>query len=344
LAPGTYTAGLRLHGLHGRADAPIVIEGPAEGAPAVFTGDAGRNTVSIADAAYLTVRYLVLDGNGTGVDAVKAEGFPVCEYAHHITLEGLTIVGHGRHQQQVGISSKCPAWDWVVRDNVIVGAGTGMYFGNSDGNAPFFHGLIEGNRVLDSLGYDLQVKHQLPRPADLPGMPVAPGVTVIRGNVFRKAIDAGGETAARPNVLVGHFPQAGPGMEDEYLIEDNLFDQNPREALFQGEGNVTLRGNRFLSHQTTEFPAIAIQPHNAVPRRVRIEDNVVVTPGVGISVKGASPGRPALVRGNAVYAGMPFVGVAAAGNTTGSYTDGVGWLEKRAAESGAAGRGTPVRP
>src|SRR5262249_5346580 len=157
-------------------------------------------------------------------------------FAHHITLERLTIRGHGNNQQIVGISTKCPAWNWTIRGNTIVGAGTGMYLGDSNGSAPFVAGLIERNVVVDSTGYSLQIKHQVARP-EVPGMPAGRNTTVIRHNVFAKPNSRAPE-AARPSVLVGHFPREGRGADDHYVIYGNFFYQNRNEALFQGEGNV----------------------------------------------------------------------------------------------------------
>src|SRR5262249_36081648 len=158
---------------------PIVIEGETSGLGTVFRGRPGANTVSIKNAAYLVVRSLLLDGDGLGVDAVKAEG--TSQFAHHITLERLTIVNHGADQQVVGISTKCPAWSWVIRGNIIRGAGTGMYLGNSDGNQPFIGGLIEDNLIVDTIGYNLQIKHQRERPK-IAGMPQENSATIIRHN------------------------------------------------------------------------------------------------------------------------------------------------------------------
>ena len=168
LAAGEYRDGLPVHGLSGAPGRPIIISGPERGPPATFVAQRGRNTVSIVDSHHLVIRNLVLEGNNLPVDAVKAEG--QSRWAHHITLENLVIRGHGNNQQTVGISTKCPAWNWVIREVTIVGAGTGMYLGNSDGSAPFVAGLIERNLVVDTIGYNLQIKHQLARP-DLPGMP-----------------------------------------------------------------------------------------------------------------------------------------------------------------------------
>lgn len=117
LAAGEYLRGLPVHNLAGRPQGPIVITGPATGEPAVFIARPAQNTVSIIDSAHVEIRNLALDGRGIAVDAVKCEGHAT--FAHHITLQNLRIEGHGATQQTVGISTKCPAWGWVIRDNVI---------------------------------------------------------------------------------------------------------------------------------------------------------------------------------------------------------------------------------
>jgi len=281
LQPGVYRDGLDIHGLTGRPGAPVIIQGPTSGPAAVLLGRPGRNVVSILDAAHVVIRHLEIDGNGAFVDGVKAEGH--ARFAHDITLENLHIHNLAQEQQSVGISTKCPAWNWVVRGNRIEGVGTGMYFGDSDGGDAFVGGLVEYNDVIDTIGYNLQVKHQKARPT-IEGMPLAPRRTIIRGNRFVKARGASRGNAARPNVLVGHFPPEGSGGHDAYLIHGNLFLQNPGEALFQGEGNVALYDNLFFNSHDTGFPAVAIQPHNDIPRRVRVFANTVVNPGIGIRV------------------------------------------------------------
>ncbi len=301
LAPGEYQEGLQVHGLSGAADRPIVISGPAQGTPATFVAHAGRNTVSIVDSSFVLIRNLVLEGNNVPVDGVKAEGH--ARWAHHVTLENLVIRGHGNNQQIVGISTKCPAWNWVIRGVTIVGAGTGIYLGNSDGSAPFVAGLIERSLIVDSIGYNLQIKHQVARP-DLPGMPGGQSITIIRHNVFAKP-DAGSAEAARPNVLVGHFPREGRGAEDNYAVYGNFFYQNRHEALFQGEGNVALYANVFVNEHGD---GVRIQPHNDVPRRIVIAFNTVLARDAGIVVT-PKEGVPLLqqeVVANAVFAGMPF--------------------------------------
>lgn len=294
LQPGRYRGGLAIHGLQGTSEAPIVIEGPATGEPAVFVARAHANTVSIRDAAHVAIRHLVLDGRNLPVDAVRVERRS--KWAHDLAFEDLLIVDHGFDQQTVGISAQFPSWNWTVRHCVIVGAGTGMYLGSSDGTQPFVHGVIEHNLVLDSVGYDLQIKHQGPRPA-LAGMPSVDGATVIRGNVFVKGDRSSSGSMARPNVLVGHFPPDGPGSEDRYLIEGNVFLGNPSESLFQGEGNITLRRNLLVN---LHGDGIVVQPHHAEPRRIEITRNLIATRGVPMRVSGTDPRFPARVHDNEV--------------------------------------------
>ncbi len=61
--------------------------------------------------------------------------------------------------------------------------------------------------MADTRGYNIEVKHQLSRPQDLPGLGPGPFETTIRYNVFTKANNGSREKMARPNVLVGHFPR-----------------------------------------------------------------------------------------------------------------------------------------
>ncbi|TDI40228.1 MAG: hypothetical protein E2P02_17275 [Acidobacteria bacterium] len=304
LAPGIYPRGLPVHGLNGAAGACIVIEGPVTGQRAVFIGRNCCNTVSIRDASYIVIRHLELDGQGLAGDAVKAE--LESAFAHHITLENLLIHGHDRNQQIVGISTKSPAWNWVIRHSVIDGAGTGIYLGNSNGEGEFVRGLIEHNLIRRTLGYNMQVKHQTRRNPST-GMP-ATASTIIRHNVFSKAQNSTTGRGARPNLLVGHWPLSGPGSSDIYQIYGNLFYQNPTEALFQGEGHVALHDNLFIKDQAPRgFPAIAIQPHNDVPKTVEVFHNTVVAFGPGIKIVGADGSFQQLARANAVFSAAPNI-------------------------------------
>jgi hypothetical protein len=321
LAAGTYSGGLPILGLTGEPDRCIVIEGPAAGAPAVFTGRDCCNTVSIVDASYVVIRHLTLDGEGRQGDGVKAEG--TSQFAHHITLEDLRIVGHGADQQIVGINTKCPAWNWVVRANVVDGAGTGMYFGNSDGEDEFVASLVEYNLVLDTLGYNAQIKHQNGRATGL-GSP-ASGTTILRHNVFSKAAGAAGGANARPNLLLGHWPLSGPGSSDEYHAYGNLFYQNETgtEPLFQAEGHVAFYANLLYNGFGN---AVQIQPHEDVPRKIRVFHNTVVAAGTGISVASGHPAFEQRVVGNAVFAATPLSGGIQVDNATGSFAAAAAFL------------------
>ena len=89
LAAGTYTQGLPLHNKHGQPGKCIVVEGPASGSPALFTGSDSWNVVSLKDASYIAVRNLSLDGLGKAGDGVKAEATAVS--VHHVLIEGLSL-------------------------------------------------------------------------------------------------------------------------------------------------------------------------------------------------------------------------------------------------------------
>jgi len=334
LEPGTYTGGLTFDGRHGQPGLPIVVSGPASGAPAVFNARTCCNTVSITDSSHLEIRNLELNGmNLDGVDAVKGEGpnGNDSNFAHHITIENLYIHGHDATQATVGISTKCPAWDWVIRRNVIASAGTGMYLGNSNGGAPFVNGLIEGNLVVDTVGYNVQIKHQNDRPA-FPGMP-ASGTTIVRHNVFSKANNASTGDDARPNLLVGHWPLTGPGATDSYLIYGNFFWANPTgEPLFQGEGNLALYDNLFVNNSG---PAVWIQPHNDEPREVRVFNNTLVASTTGIEVSGGAAGYQQKVIGNAVFAATPISAADQASNVTGTQGSAATFLANPAGDPAA---------
>ncbi len=298
LAPGEYLRGLPLHGLAGTAGMPIVVEGPPPPGRAVFIGRPGAHTLSLLDSAYVVVRNLVLDGRGAAVDAVRAEGH--ARWAHHVTLEGLTIVNHGASQQNSGISTKCPCWGWVVRGNTIAGAGTGMYFGDSDGSDPFFDSLIEGNRIVDPVGYGIQIKHQHGRPDFAPSAGRA--ATVIRRNRIVKGRVAAVPEMARPSLLVGHFPLVGAGAQDRYLVYGNLLIDNPSEALFQGEGNIALYNNLLFNPRGE---GVRIQPHNHLPREVLVFNNTIMAAALGIGITGGEAGFDRLFERNLVFGNPP---------------------------------------
>ncbi|HRQ65363.1 MAG TPA: hypothetical protein PKZ76_10980 [Xanthomonadaceae bacterium] len=323
-AAGTHGFGLTLSGVAGEPGRCILIEGPATGPRARFTARDCCNTVSLTNVAWVAIRHLELDGQDRlNVNAVKCES--PAAFAHHVTLENLWIHSHaGGGQQNVGISTKCPAWNWVIRRNLILGApgdppaGTGLYLGNSDGSAEFVHSLIEYNLVADTIGYAMQIKHQNGRPhLDMP----VPGRTVIRHNVFVKANNGSTGAAARPNLLVGRAPLTGPGVDDLTEVYGNLFVQNDSgsEGLFQGAGNIAFYANLlFNSFGGGAF----LQAHEGgVSRDVTVFRNTVVAAGTGISVSSPDPGFVQRVVGNAAFAATPLNGGNQSGNAIGSFSD-----------------------
>jgi hypothetical protein len=297
LRPGSYREGLDVHRLVGQEGAPIVIRGASLTDLPVFVASAERNTISILDSAHVVVAGFELRGNGHPVDAVKAEGH--ARFAHHVTLERLRIMGYDAGQQNVAISTKCPTWNWVIRDNRIERAGTGMYLGNSDGSAPFVRGVIEGNVVVGTKGYAVQIKHQLkwPEVVDVAG---ASGETIIRYNTFVKDRHSGTGEMARPNVLLGHWPLSGRGAADRYLVYGNLFLDNPTEALLQAEGNLMAYNNVFINR---DGDGVMLREHNDVPRAIEVFGNTILAKGTGLLLRNADRGHVQAIDGNAIFAG-----------------------------------------
>ncbi len=170
----------------GGPDSWITIGGPVSGEPAVIVGSA-EDSRGIPGAFGISTK-----GRERNV-------------THHIRIQGNTLVGQDGGQQTDGISTKSPTWGWIIRYNRILGAGTGLYLGDSDGSQPFVEGLIENNLVQDTIGYNLEIKRQNSLP-DAPGMPTGPATTIIRNNVFVKG-DGPSPDGDRPNVLLGRSRQ-----------------------------------------------------------------------------------------------------------------------------------------
>jgi hypothetical protein len=315
--------GLPLFGINGTAAAPIVITGPASGPRPIFYGRTTHNTLRLSDASHLVLRRLEVDGRDRGGFGVATQG-----QTHHITVEDCVLRGCGGDQGIVAISTTGrPTWGWVIRRNLIVRPGTGMYLGNSTGDSPFVDGLIENNVVLDSIGYCIQVKHQSPWGTVPAGMPTAATTTIIRHNVFAKSGNSSTGDNARPNLLVGDQPASGPGSGNGFAIYGNFFHHNPGESLFQGEGNIAFYANVMVG----AVQAIAVQNHNGLVRNVRIFHNTVVTAGTGITVTGGAAGTTQRVQANVVFAaGVPIsvtsIGSSQSDNITGAQTASVNYL------------------
>jgi parallel beta helix pectate lyase-like protein len=301
LAPGTYAGNLDIAGLNGSEAMPIVIAGPADKS-AVFTGNACCNTVEITNSSYVVLRNLTIDGGGLdgvfGVSAKDGES----NLVHHITIESCDFVGQGASQQTVAISTKAPTWGWVIRGNRITGAGTGMYLGNSDGTQPFVAGLIDGNLIQDTIGYNAQIKFQLAWPASVP---TGTSTTIIRNNVFIKNDDPSPD-GDRPNLLVGGFPESGTGSDDVYEIYGNFFFHNPREAHLQASGRVTIHDNVFVDAIDA---AVVVTDHDLPLRRAHVYDNTFY--GVARAVAfGNAASESDFVVANLVFGGADVSGPA----------------------------------
>ena len=332
LAAGTYTQGLPIWNKHGQAGKCIVFEGPASGSPAHFTGSDSWNTVSLKDSSYIAVRNLSLDGLDKAGDGVKAEASAVS--VHHILIERLNITNYNPNQQRVGISTKTPAWNWVIRLNTINAAGTGMYLGDSSGGYEFSNSLVEHNLVYNTIGYNAQFKHQYSRSTGV-GAPSS-GTTIIRHNVFSKETGSFNNSEVRPNVLVGHWPLSGAGSTDIYQVYGNLFYLNPYESLFQGEGNVALHDNLFVQ-RAADPPesAVRFQWQNGQPRRLEIFNNTIVATGTGIHIGDPDPAYTQRVVGNAVFAATPINGGQQSNNITNTYAQASTYLNNPTAALGA---------
>lgn len=326
LTAGVYAEGLSLKGRNGTAENPIVIMGVEGEHTTVLTARSCCNTISITVCQYLVIKNMKVDGLNLEVDAVKAEGTSG-NWAHHITIENLLIVNHGANQQIVGISTKCSAWGWVIRGNTIIGAGTGLYLGNSNGEAPFVNGLIENNLVLNCVGYDMQIKHQLNTVRlAFPGTAVDSQVTIIRYNVMSKESGASTGADARPVLLLGAFPSTGVGANDRYEVYGNFFYENPVEAMLQITGNAALYANVVVNHQAASgFRTVYVTSQNGFqPRNVAVFHNTVLANGAtgGIRLYGADPAYEQACSANAVFAGQPvsgFLPAHAVDNITGTY-------------------------
>jgi hypothetical protein len=298
LAAGQYVR-LTLQGLHGTPSAWITITGPTSGAPAVIQSESCCNTVQLYDCSYLAIKSLTVDGMGLDVDGINSKGY----VSHDILIEGCRLVRFDNYQGTIGISTKEMVWNWTIRNNTIVTPGTGMYLGNSGGDAPFINGVIEGNYIVNPIGYCMEIKHQLPYAA-VPGMPAGPNRTIIRNNVFIKD-DRPSDAGDRPNLLVGPFPTSGPGTNDLYEIYGNLLYNNPRESLFQGSGRMTIHDNLLVA-PGPGFAALYLTDHNGELSYATVYNNTIYGTGSGIMF--ATPPRTyGLVTGNLVFSDAPLV-------------------------------------
>lgn len=313
LAPGTYTSGLNITNLHGSEGAWITISGPASGPPAVFEGNACCNTVEITNSSYVVVRSITVDGKQIpGVFGVSAKG-GAGNVVHNITIEGCSFIGQGGSQQTVAISTKTPTSNWIIRRNVIDGAGTGLYLGNSNYEDPFVNGVIENNLIKNTIGYNMQIKNQNQWPIH-EAMPNGDRITVIRDNVFIKN-DTPSPDGNRPNLFVGAFPDAGPGAGSLVEIYGNVFVHNVPESLLQAAGRVSIHDNIFVDAGDM---AVNLRAHDGFPLKLaHVYNNTIYSAKRGI-VFGTAATEASLVVGNLIFADTPIEG------NIGSMADNIG--------------------
>lgn len=307
LEPGTYANNMKLVNINGKPGQPIVIRG--SGPSTVLIGNACCNTVSLTKCSFLVLSHFMLDGKNQFVDAVKAEG-TTGNWTHDISIQYTTIVGYGIDQQAVGISTKCPSWNWVIRKNKIIGAGTGLYLGNSDGTMPFVNGIIEYNYIASTVGYNMQIKHQFNGSRDILPETMIDAHTTIRYNVFTKDSTSSGGGNARPNLLTGGFPTTGWGSKDYYEIYGNFFYNNPVEALYQGTGNIIMYDNIFVNHfDPAGIRAVYFTPQNGVnPQTIHFFHNTLwaANSSGGVRLYNPASGFVQDCYGNAVFATSPI--------------------------------------
>lgn len=332
LRPGTYERGLPLtvSGEEGRC---IVVEALDPSQRPLFTGSNSFNVVAVHGASWLKIRGLEVDIRGLDGFGFASQG-GASKPTDHVVIEDNYIHGFGTDQQIVGISTKSPATDWVIRGNRIVGPGTGLYLGNSDGTLPFVRGLIEFNTVIDSVGYCMQIKHQTSRSDAQPDH----AETIIRYNVFAKTNGMTPGSSARPNLLLGHFPTEGRGADDLYVLYGNVLYDNSTENLLQAEGNLLIVNNVFVN---PNGGAITIRPHNAVPRRVDVAFNTIVASGRGLHITGGNPAFAQRSRNNLIFADPPLAVADSEGDVTGTTAEAAGYLR---APLLAAGAGLDLHP
>ncbi|MFN8332073.1 MAG: T9SS type A sorting domain-containing protein [Saprospiraceae bacterium] len=307
LEPGTYANNMKLVNINGKPGQPIVLMG--SGQSTVLIGNSCCNTVSLTKCSFLVLSHLSLDGQNQFVDAVKAEG-TTGNWTHDITIQYCTITGYGIDQQAVGISTKCPSWNWIIRKNKIIGAGTGLYLGNSDGYMPFVNGIIEYNYIASTVGYNMQIKHQINGSRDVLPETMIDAHTTIRYNVFTKDSSSSSGGNARPNLLTGGFPTTGWGSKDYYEIYGNFFYNNPVEALYQGTGNIIMYDNIFVNHfDPAGIRAVYFTPQNGVnPQTIHFFHNTLwaANSSGGVRLYNPAPGFVQDCYANAVFAPYPI--------------------------------------
>ena len=109
---------------------------------------------------------------------------------------------------------------------------------------------------------------------------------------------------------MGGFPDTGAGSTDLYQIYGNLFFHNPREALLQAEGRVSIHDNVFVDGS---FAAINVSSTKSPVKVAYVYNNTFYTPDYGVYF-GTTPTVDNSVTGNLFFSGGAIVGPATASN------------------------------
>ena len=337
LAAGTYaptgSTPLPLSNLNGTPSQWITVTGPAADPPTAIiqaSPDGCCNIVEITRSSYLAVEHLLIDGNHVdSAFGISAKG-GTSNLVHDIRIEDNTLVHIDNDgdpadlgQQDVGITTKTPTWGWIIRRNKILGAGTGLYLGNSDGSDPFVAGIIDDNLVDKPTGYCMEIKQQNPWPT-VAGMPEQPTATLISNNVFVKYDHAATTSGGRPNVLVDGFPDTGPGSHNHYEIYGNLFVHDSDDFLLQATGRVHVHDNLFVDDSANGAVNFTNHDGKTVIDAIAY-NNTIYGVGTGIGFSSA-PSGVGFAAGNAIYAATPLQGSVATqtGNIAGPVAQAAG--------------------
>jgi len=191
--------------------------------------------------------------------------------------------------------------------------------------------LIENNLVINTKGYNMQIKAQLDSVRDnFAGTSNDFQKTIIRYNVWSKdsgATAIGVGDGSRPCILMDNFPSTGFGTNDMYEVYGNFFYNNPTEALMQVTGNTTAYDNLFVNHVApSSFKTVVINNHNGfAPRKMNVFHNTVLSTSTsgGIGLTGANTSYPQYCYANAVFSGgtpiSGFTGANTVDNISGTY-------------------------
>jgi hypothetical protein len=320
LAAGTYaptgSTPLPLSNLQGTSSQWITVTGPPVDPPtAVFRAspDGCCDVVEITNSSYLAIESLYIDGNHVNsAFGISAKG-ETANLVHDIRIDSNTLVNIDNDgdpadlgQQDDGISTKTPTWGWIIHRNTIIGAGTGMYLGNSTGSDPFIDGIIDDNLIEAPTGYCIEIKQQNPWPT-VAGIPTQPTATLISNNVFIKKDHAATTSGPRPQVLVDGFPTTGPGGQNHYEIYGNLFFHDDEDYLLQATGRVHVHDNIFVDDSM--YGGVNFTDHDGYTVIDAIAyNNTVYGVGTGIAFSSAPSGTGFAV-GNAIFATTAFSGM-----------------------------------